>query len=370
MFFTIVIIVFMVLFIKFVPIKRQVLGEGIFKEERRDYDLIRDEAFKSFIFEDFCKSCVEEWRETGKMPPISTLGPNCYVGIHTYSLNIGSVKPKTGDAVKVIGWQTVFGRVRLYYFQKSDFVWDDLYKEKDRQGAKKRGFSDVEEYKKIREQEYREKCIAELMKEENLTHDEAEIFEVFGYFEIRDREAKRLDKSIVELDEALHKNLREPDYCTKINGYYLAERYIEARSLDPEVRAHLNKCSSCNVSFMVALHGSTDEDREKIDAELNLRSCIEIDAEELGITVDELQERRNKNMTLRWGHGEDCYTMKERIAWARYEDLSAERWAHTESCLGCQRMIKADREDFVQTGRIGTLKMKEWRKSKSKNEAV
>ena len=347
--------------------------EGKFKKSGPGYDLFRAKRFKSFIFEDFCKSCVEEWRETGKMPNMSTLAPTCYVGIHTYSLNIGSVNPKAGDAVKFIGWRTVFGRVRLYYFERSDFVWTNHYDEEDRQKAQVRGFANVEEYRRVREQEYRDESIAELMKEENLTREEADIFEVFGFFETQDREAKRLNKSMAELDEALHKRLREP-VCGEdvmVNGDYVANRYIEEKSLDIDIHAHLNKCSWCNSSFVVALHQKTGQEFDEIHRVLNLRTSNEIDAEELGITVEALRERRSKNMILRWGYGPGCFTIKERIAWARNEDLPAERWVHAVSCLGCDRMLKADREDFVQMGKIGTLKMKEWRESKSKNsEAV
>ena len=304
MFFTIVTIVFVTLFLKFVPIRRQILMEGRFVQERIDYGELFSTRKHKFVLFDFpCRSCLTEWRATSKMPDRSPLDPKCVsIPFAQHSLNVGSLKPKQGDSVVLYSWFPIWGRIYFYYFKESDFVWISEYDEKDRQKAQKRGFSDVEEYKKIREQEYREESVVELMKKENLTREEAEIFEVFGFFEIRDREAKRLNKTIAELDEEMHKHLREP-MCNEIDGHYAADRYLENGSLDPDVRTHLNKCSSCNLGFMVALHGSTDEDSEKIDAELNLRSCLEIDAEELGITVEELQERRNKNMTLRWGHG-------------------------------------------------------------------
>ena len=73
-------------------------------------------------------------------------------------------------------------------------------------------------------------------------------------------------------------------------------------------------------------------------------------------------------MTFRWGYGGGL--MKERIAYARTGNLPLERLGHTESCLGCGRMLRADREDFLQEGRIGVLKMKKWRESKLKSEAV
>jgi len=351
--------------LKWLPVRKEVLIEGKYDHE----ELGGTSLFKTnrlvFCFNEYCKECLEEWRRTGREP--ETLYQICTVGIpRRFVLNLSQMIPQRGDIVKIIGWKNIFGRVVAYQIESSDFVYVGSHDESYRLEALAAGFSDVEKYRKVQEQKYREKCIVELMKEENLTKEEAEIFEVFGFFETRDREAKRLDKSISELDEAMHNNLIGAKYCYEIDGRYLAKIYLRERSLDPEVRAHLNKCSDCNTEFMVSLHGSTDEDREKIDAELNLRSCLEIDAEELGITVEELQERRKKNMTLRWGHGEGCFTMKERIAWARYEDLSAERLVHMESCLGCQRMLKADREDFLQTGKIGTLKMKEWRESKSK----
>lgn len=194
------------------------------------------------------------------------------------------------------------------------------------------------------------------MKEHGLTHDEAEIFAHFGIFEIRDREAKRLGKSITELDESLKKRLVEPvcDY-EMVDGRYLADRYVEEKSLHPDIHQHLSKCSWCNSSFVVALHQKTGQEFDEIHRVLNLRTSNDIDAEELGITVEELIERRKKNRTLRWGHGEDCYTMKERVTYARTGSLTNERLAHTESCIGCKRMILADREDVIQTGKIGGL---------------
>lgn len=351
----VILLILLLIFLRYFPVRRKVLIEGIFKAENREYDLNRGEPFKSFVFEDFCKSCVEKWRRTGNMPHLTTLGPTCYGGIDVHSLNIGSIKPKSGDAVKMVVLETIFGRVRYYYFESSDFVWTGWYNEKDKQESEKAGFSDVEEYKKFRKQKYWEECVVEIMEKEGLTRQEAEIFECFGTFEIMDREAKRLGKTIAELDDAWHKRLRESDYCADIDGDYLAEQYIESKSLDPEVRAHLSKCSSCNLRFFVALHGKTDLDREKIDAELNLPSSHEIHAKELGITPEELTERIKNNMTLRWGHGEGCFSVKERSIYARTGNLPAERLSHTETCLGCQRMIEADRKDVVATGRIGGL---------------
>ncbi len=347
------------------PIKREVIIEGKFSHEDRDMFTGRTRVF---CFHEFCKECLEKWHKTGKEP--ETLYSLCTSGVPKSSINVGIAKPEKDKIYKITAWKTIFGTIRIYSVDFSDYAWVDPRDEKLRFEALGRGYTDVEEYRKIREQEWREKCILEAMKEHGLTRDEAEILEHFGTFEIRDREAKRLGKSLAELEEALHKSLREAEDCYEINGCYLAKKYIKERFLDSDVRAHLNKCSSCNLGFIVALHGSTDEDREKIDAELNLRSCPEIDAEELGITVEELYERREKNMTLRWGHGEGCYTMKERIVYARTGILPTERLSHQEACLGCQRMLTADREDFLQTGKIGTLKMKEWRESKSKSEAV
>jgi len=58
-----------------------------------------------------------------------------------------------------------------------------------------------------------------------------------------------------------------------------------------------------------------------------------------------------EKMVLRHG-SDDCFTAKERIMYARTESLPDERILHAKNCPGCQRMIKADREEFLAGAKL------------------
>ena len=339
-------------FFLFVPVKRKCLVEGLFKEEREDYDFSRDRKLKCFYFEDFCRDCVKEWRRTGERPSPYGLRPSCGAAMGTFSINIGLLKPEIGKAVSLIAWQTIFGRVVFYYFQPSNFEWTTWMDEEDRQEAKKLGFPDVATYKADRLAKFAEECILEAMQEHGLSREEAEVLEPLGSGSIRslNTESKRTGIS-APIIEAAEMDLLENETSCPFDYGDAVTYLIEERTLDPEVLGHLRVCWRCNQWFTITLRAKAPEDFSELSRGLNLRDSHEMHAEELGITPAELTKRIEEGLTLRYG-GKDCITMKERINYARNGQLLAERLAHTESGIGCKRMLLADRKDFLETGKI------------------
>ena len=346
-----------------IPLKRKVLIEGIFEKEKKEFDFWKNKEFKSFEFRDFCRTCVEEWRETGKRPLMSTLAPACYGGIHTYSLNIERVVPKAGDAVKLVARETLFKRVRLYYFQKSDFVWTNWIDEEDRQEAKKGGFASIEEYKLAEEKKWHEKFYEEAMAEHGLTREEAELLAPQSSFVSSfTREAKRCGITYSEVHAQYTDRIKNPDpnmvkYCENIIGYtdHYVEQFIADGFLDLELKEHFNKCDLCNGVFVGSAEKKTKRSAEEIRKDIGLLTAREAflqgGARLNGVTPEEYEKMHKEKMVLLRG-SKDCFTAKERIAYARSGNLPAERMAHAENCPGCGRMIKADKEEFSTSGKL------------------
>lgn len=354
-----------------IPVRRKILIEGVFEEEKLDYDFFSGKPFYYFGFRDFCRSCMEGWQTTGKKPDYWPSGLNCYVGVPKNSIRLGTFKLKPGQSVKMIGWVTLLSRVRIYSFKHSDYVWVDPHKEELQLEAKARGFDNVEEYLKVREQEYCEKFYKKAMEENGLTREEAETLEVLpSVFDIFDKEAKRRGLSFLKVEERFYGPIMQDDTCYEIDfdtADYLAKELAVKKALPDNIRDHLNKCETCNGRFMMAdwrEKGMPSGDSAKADEEVRkmagIRPAWEIRAERLGVTVEELQKHDKENAILSYG-GKDCFTLKERVVYARTGELSQERFAHQENCIGCKRMIEADREDFLQTGKIGGLALKAWK---------
>ncbi len=347
-----IVIICLSVFFLFVPVKRKCLVEGLFKEEREDYDFSRDRKLKCFYFEDFCRDCVEEWRRTGEMPEKSLWTQRCGAAMSTFAINIGLLKPEIGKAVSLIAWQTIFGRVVFYYFQPSNFEWTTWMDEEDRQEAKKLGFPNVATYKADRLAKFAEECILEAMQEHGLSREEAEVLEPLGSGSIRslNTESKRTGIS-ASMIEAAEMDLLENETNCPIDYSDAVTYLIEERTLDPEVLGHLRVCWRCNQWFTITLRAKASPDFSELSRGLNLRDSHEMHAEELGITPAQLTKRIEESLTLRYG-GKNCFGMKERITFARTGDLTAEARTHIESCIGCQRMVIADRADFLERGKI------------------
>ena len=232
------------------------------------------------------------------------------------------------------------------------------------------------EYKKVKEQEWYEKWIQEKMEEEKLTRKEAEILEYMpSDYDMFDKEAKRRGLTFLEVKKEYDERMEGPflDECNYVSPGYadkLADEFIEDGKIEPDIFEHLNTCGYCNIAFFSALNRETGKNSEEVYKMTGLRMGGDILDENLAskrlITVEELRECRKQNMILCWGHGEGCFTMKERVVYAITCELPAERLTHARACIGCERMLSADREDFLITGRIGGLAMKERRESKTK----
>lgn len=242
------------------------------------------------------------------------------------------------------------------------------YEERMRQRALEAGFSNVEDYLQAQETKFREEQIKKLIEKDGLTREEAECFEWLGSrFSPLDNRAKRRGVSFLEEKKFQEICQRPPrGNCTHMyEAEEWGETFAEEGSISVEVREHLSQCADCNLTFR--LWAAVGEDgvivkelQEKIDA-LCLQSWVGLKnkelAQERGITPEEYVKWEKQRMIELYG-GDDCFTLKERIVYARTLQLPAERFAHTNTCPGCQRMIMADREDFVQTGRIGGLAMR------------
>ena len=277
-------------------------------------------------------------------------------------MDIGSLKPVAGDAVRLIVWRTVFGRARIYYFQKSDFVWTNWHDEEDRQEAEKGGFSSVEEYKIARKKEWHEKSRTEAMSEYGLTRDEAETLDFFGSMAVFAREAKRRGIIYLEVDEEYRDRIRNPDpdsvkFCENIlvHPEDYTEQFIESGLVEQGLKEHLNECDICNNCFVKSAAETTKQNEEELRKNLGLLSPREAwlngGAKRNGVTPEKYEKMYNDRVIL-WHGGEDCFTAKERITYAMMENLSDGRLAHKESCVGCANMIKADREEFLAGNKL------------------
>lgn len=258
-----------------------------------------------------------------------------------------------------------------------------------REEAKKRGFDDVGEFKKVREQELLDSFHQELITEHGLTQEEAETIQSLPWhFDSFDKEAKRRGISFIEVKVARWDKIMEeepPEESCGARGFYECEHWADQfereGGLPPDIVAHLNQCENCNDGFLITAMLSAamaapdtkkDENQEQEDdgnfkkqqetgneirKTLGLRPAREIRAEQKGVTVEELERQEREWFILAYG-GEDCFTLKERLEYVRAGRLPAERFAHTTACSPCLRMIEADREDFLQTGKIGGLAAK------------
>lgn len=128
-------IVVAVLFLSVLPLRKKVLMEGLFENEnlgpkffylRKRYPL-RFTIWRMFVFKNYCKRCVEEWRQNERVPLHSDLHYNCIAGVPVFALNIGRVWPRTGNSVRLVAWQNLFGLICLYHFERSDFQCNNLF---------------------------------------------------------------------------------------------------------------------------------------------------------------------------------------------------------------------------------------------------
>lgn len=381
MFFTIIAVLTAVLIVSiFLPVKREVLIEGAFlREETEGWSstLLGPHDTRALLFKQHCKKCLEKWRTTGERPMLLSL-EYCSEGVPLRAKRLGIFYPQEGEAVKAIGWKTIWGRVLFYYYEPSNFVWISRYDEELRLEGLKRGFTDFEEYKKVHRQEVYNEWLGYMQKDHDLSREEAEILS--GVYDLEeDGEAKRRGISVVDLGKIKDKE-REEDFLDllvcekKLYGwkiYDLADKMIDGQTLPDELKKHFDECPHCSSSILHRfsereMAGETLGDFEK----MGIRSFCDIfdenRAKRLGITIEECRGRKRENYIIRYG-GKNCFKLKERIAYAREMFLPEDRLRHVETCEFCKRMLSADREEFLSTGKLGGSKEKMQEEMRIKN---
>ncbi len=364
---TVIVILTVILFFLIVlPIKKEVAVEGLFEGARYDraYDGTK---YRLFEFRQYCKECMEKWRNAGEEP--RNFNNTCTSTVPRKAKDIGTHSYQKGDVVKLIVWKNIFGTIKKYKVESSDFEYIDYYDYKKQLEAKKAGFENVDEHRKFLQKEYREKKWQGMIEKHNLSRDEAMIFEPLVMPD--DTEVKRRGINIFELKTIQKKELYECIYnkdvqsalCDEIRyGDELYDRFQKENEIPQNILEHLNVCAQCNYMFL--RHFSTEAE---VRQRFNLRTTNEIrdeqNARRLNITVLEYQKQYNENWILIHG-GENCISLKERAQYAKGAELTMERQEHINTCIGCKRMIIADRADFLATGQIGGLTYQAYEKSR------
>ena len=151
-------LVILVVVLKFVPIRRTMLIEGVFVHKSRDVDF-HDNWFHSYEFDYACRDCWE------KNEP-SDFFDKCGASVPERSLRLSSIEPQKGDSIKIIGYKNIFGWVRAYKIVRTNFAeelaekqhakeeqeWQEYHEASDRRSALERGLS-VEDYRHVTKEE-------------------------------------------------------------------------------------------------------------------------------------------------------------------------------------------------------------------------
>lgn len=159
--------VLVILVLKYLPIRRATLIEGVFSHKKQDHDLFSRERFAIYYFDYACRECWEKNREGSSLD-------ECHTAIPEKAFRLSSVKPVKGDSVKIIGYKNIFGWVRAYKivstnfakkFAEKQFAKEEREQKEhdeafDQRMALHEGFSSVDKYRQDRE----EKDITERVK--------------------------------------------------------------------------------------------------------------------------------------------------------------------------------------------------------------
>src|SRR3989344_1379583 len=180
--FVVVCVATAILLLWLVPIRKSVLIEGKFHHQVR---------YATFCFYHYCRSCLEEWRRTGVRPDFA--GSYCKASVPWHATCLDSRLSLCLDQpLKIVVWKNIFGTIRCYRIELSDFVWVDPKDEEERLEALANGFDSVEEFQKERTEQWHEEFWQEAMHEHGLTFDEAKVLEPLPMFmESLSLEAKR-----------------------------------------------------------------------------------------------------------------------------------------------------------------------------------
>lgn len=153
MFLIVVVAVILLVALKYLPVKRTTLIEGVFDRKEDSSDFY--EKVIAFWFDNQCRECIESNSERG------SLYGQCHTSVPATAINLASeFEPRNGDSIKIIAWKNIFGRIVRYRLDRTnfaeEFVAQQLQKEKDereaygdasdRREAMKRGIG-LEEYR-------------------------------------------------------------------------------------------------------------------------------------------------------------------------------------------------------------------------------
>lgn len=345
-------LVVLIIIIRHVPVRSEVLIEGIFDRKRHDRDTSQDVSFVAYYFENDCKSCYEK----GGNP--SPLFDQCHTAIHQISINISSFKPRSGDSVKIIGWKTLSGRVAMYKFVRTNFAeefgakqiqqeedaWDMYQEAYDRREALKLGVT-IEEYRIIE----KEKSIANAVRILKLSREDVvanKYYELPGIVLYAERDARKRSQEsgqIVTREEILEedkrridetvKRIRHTDRCGASAEYTVRHQYdleyAETGTLvDEDALSHIKHCSLCSRDF--------DDARQRFLECPKTPKCL---------TDEELREIRKTGMLAGdKEYPECCYRCH--ILFVRHQDK------HFSDPSGLECLTLDDMHEIHTTGRI------------------
>ena len=105
----------LIIVLRFLPIRRSLLIEGVFShiEHGVDFD---DKPVIIYYFDNYCRACLEDQKkyEYGGTT-------ECFQSILYSAWKFKSLEPEKGDSVKILGWKNIFGRGLLYRLIETNF---------------------------------------------------------------------------------------------------------------------------------------------------------------------------------------------------------------------------------------------------------
>lgn len=111
------VIAVLILALRYVPVRRVVLIEGVFTGRTEDTkELFQGFPLRVYYFEDYCKRCVER----GYADPMNL---HCNETIDLRAWRIGE-EPKAGESVRLTVWMTLFFRFSIVQWTRTDWKPD------------------------------------------------------------------------------------------------------------------------------------------------------------------------------------------------------------------------------------------------------
>ena len=109
------VLIAVLIILRYLPVRKEVLIEGVFDRESDDVDFY--ERLRVFWFDNYCRSCFEHG-----LTDKSSLYGQCFTAVPASAFEKGNLELRRGESIKITAWKTVFGRIKLYYLTETNFA--------------------------------------------------------------------------------------------------------------------------------------------------------------------------------------------------------------------------------------------------------